>query len=426
MSVATKRSDGGSEATHEPSPSAFLSCRSGMEEELGSHLESERSRIESLVEDLSDVDSLTIMSPKSDTSDELTPDYSAIDSVMQVNHAFADDLAPAGTDSIDSGLISRHLKPIRTRSSMGTGTPASSTREISPLTDACMSRTPSRTPRKQKSVGGKHSQSYHQGSSHHHTKSASSLKQPDFPSQNSTPESILLQPNVDSCLSSTKPPRFGERSNEVWRPQSAPDSLSHSPPPNARLERTSSANGHIASVHLQNSPHSDVDGFHSIPNTPEIQPDPFSPSARGCNSPRLQLSPGARNVLERDMTEEEAAIEEQKRMLYACIQAMEAQLQAHVECSSSFMGGTARWPAAGGVATAPLSRGGIVRPHSATGPHAFAQQSSSETLAKPKSEGHSVVITGIASHSTFMLCLHSVHSYCLAFIYSVYIDGARE
>ena len=372
MAVARDRIEGGSGAM--ATPSVYASCWSRPDEESMAGLEQEQSRIESLLESLSDVGSLTIMSPKSNpNSADITPEHSAIDSMMLVNKVFNDNVeeAPRSSDSIDSGLISRHLRPIKTRSCMGSETPASSTPEISPLTDGPVPR-PRSLPLRQRGVPG-----------------ASPLRQPGKnPSQHSSLGAVRLYPNADSSRKSTKPPRFGERLHELRR---ATGQLLHSP-------RRDHPGG-------QRSFHSEPEGFHSIPNTPETQPESATASARGFGTPRAELSPRDWGSLDHELTQE-PTIEEQTEVLYACIQAMEAELQAHdlelpsPEHPKPGMVGPASGPASLGFAAVPP-------------PHPL---SSSETLAKAVSAGHSVVITGAAtSCACLLLLVPSVHP-CLVIV----------
>ena len=361
MFVAQETAQGGGGATHEPTPSAFVSCWSRPDEEMATGLEQEKSRIESLVESLSDVDSLTIMSPKSSTSAAATPEHSAIDSFMLVNKVFNDNEMPRSSESIDSGVISRHLKPIRTRSCMGSMTPASSSPEIPALTDGSLRRPSSLPLQKQSSTRpGRHS----------------FMRPADrSSSQHSSPEAVQVQPHIDASHRASKPPRFGERLQDPGRATTRATGH-HQPSPSRSYRRG------------QNSFFSEQEGFYSIPNSPETKPESSAGSARGFGTPRHDFSPSGWSAPDHDL-QQEPTIEEQTEVLYACIHAMEAELQAHDLQSTPRDGGCT--PPAG-------SRGALAHP-----------LSTSETIAKAKSAGHSVVVTGVASYCVCLRLRHWCH-----------------
>lgn len=268
-------------------PSQFISCWSGVEDE---------SRIESLVSDLSDVDSLTIMSPKSDDSRVLAPGHIATDSVLLNNQVYDEEEGPLTGESMDSGMVSRHLKPIRTRSSMGGSvTPACSTPEVSPPYDRLAAGT---------NVPGRRKRSSRKGR-------LSSPLRGDRGGGRA----------MRAFLSSAKP----SRSSRPVSTSASPDHAMSSP-------GSFKPEWHEAGHHSQKGSfdQGSMEHFLAQPGTPGVRP---GTSSMDVDSPKHKLSVRSMHALDQEL-EQEPSIEEQTQMLYACIQAMEAQLQRQEEESA--------------------------------------------------------------------------------------------
>jgi hypothetical protein len=193
------------------------------------------------------------------------------------------------------------------------------------------------------------------------------------------PETVQLLNHAHSCVTPGKPPRFGEvrkarvGNDNHHKPTSSPSSVTMGTP-----------NSRMASLYGQSSFVSEAEGYHSFPNTPEVQCDPSGHSAFD-NAVADDLTPSSLKALEVDMAAEDATIQQQTQALYDCIKALEAQLR----CKDA------------GIR--PASHCDDSHPPSCVVQPAHVALSDAESWAKATSGGTPVVVTGAVVYDA---CMH--------------------